>query len=209
MDLIIILISLGALLFFGLRLYSALGRREGHMEAPAPKKPAIDRPAEDAAPALVDAPTADAPALEGLEAIAQADRTFDPAAFVEGAKSAYGLIVAAFAEGDKDALKPLLAPKVYDRYVDAIDKRRAAGESLTTEIERVARAEIAKAELTDGAARIGIRFTADIATETRGKDGEVISGDLNQLNTVREIWTFERKAASADPNWVLTRVETA
>ena len=47
----------------------------------------------------------------------------------------------------------------------------------------------------------------EIASEVRNKDEEVISGDINTLKTVEEIWSFERSVQSDNPNWVLASVK--
>jgi predicted lipid-binding transport protein (Tim44 family) len=36
-----------------------------------------------------------------------------------------------------------------------------------------------------------------------------VSGDLNQLKTVDEIWSFERDVTSGNPNWRLASVKPA
>ena len=49
--------------------------------------------------------------------------------FVHGARGAYELIVNAFAKGDRETLRGLLTPRVYNSYVAAIDAREAKGEA--------------------------------------------------------------------------------
>jgi predicted lipid-binding transport protein (Tim44 family) len=201
------ILSLIALAYFGFQLYSRLGKREGHMEAPS--RDSAERPmTPDVAdkPVMTDIPLG--PAAEGLGAIARADPHFDPAVFLEGARKAYQLIVDAFAAGDKDALRALLNTSVFDRYAEAIDGRRARGETVKTEIERIAEAEITEASLIDGMAKVKVAFTADIATETRDREGGLVAGDIDRLNTVRETWSFERRVAAGDPNWALAGVAT-
>jgi predicted lipid-binding transport protein (Tim44 family) len=39
--------------------------------------------------------------------------------------------------------------------------------------------------------------------------GEVVEGDLDMLNSVQEVFTFERVLGSDNPNWVLIGVEEA
>jgi len=201
------ILSLIALAYFGFQLYSRLGRKEGHMEAPQRDnaEPAASSELSDN-PQIADIPMG--PAAEGLGAIARSDPHFDPAVFLEGARKAYQLIVDAFTAGDKDSLRPLLNNSVFDRYAEAIDGRRARGEIVKTEIERIADAEITEASLEDGMARVKVAFTADIATETRDREGGLVAGDIDRLNTVREIWSFERRVSVGDPNWALAGVAT-
>lgn len=206
MDVVTLLIAAGAALFFAIRLYQVLGRRTGHTPEPQ-AAPAADRPKtqdEDVAAS----PAFAGPAGSGLSAIAEADPRFNPAEFVAGARAAYTMIVEAFAQGEKETLRPLLSDKVYARYAEAIDARAAKGEVTTTEIDRIAETQISGAELDGKTARVKVHFKADIATETRDKDGQLVSGDLAIKIDADEIWTFERAIDSRDPNWVLAGVRT-
>lgn len=205
-ELLTTLVFGGIAIFFAIRLYSVLGRHEGHMEPPSAAKPAGDaaRPENGAAPAL--RPAFDGPAAAGLESIAQADPGFDPRHFVDGAKSAYRMISDAFAKGDTETLRGLLSDTVYSLYEKTIKDRESRGETCKIEIERIADADITSASHDDGRAEVTVAFTAEIATETVDKDGQRVSGDLGQLSTVAENWTFQRETRSSDPNWVLAGV---
>lgn len=204
-ELLSTVIFIGIAIFIGFRLYTTLGRREGHMGAP----PTADTKARSM---LSDTPqTHLRPAFEGraaagLEAIAAADSRFDPTGFVTGAQSAYTMIVEAFAKGDLEALRPLLADKVYQRYADAIAARAERKETVRTEIERIKSAEITEASHEGATAKVKVSFVAEIATETLGDTGERVAGDLGTLNTVRENWLFERRTDTSNPNWVLAGV---
>lgn len=203
-DLLSTLFFAGIAVFIAFRLYTTLGRREGHMEPPSTETMArqavLDEPQSHLRPAF------EGRAAVGLEAIAAADSAFHPDNFIAGARTAYKMIVEAFARGDISALRPLLADKVYQRYADAITGREARGETVRTEIERIKAAEITEASHADHLAKVKVSFEAEIATETLDKDGQRISGDLATLNTVRENWVFERRTDRSDPNWVLSGV---
>jgi predicted lipid-binding transport protein (Tim44 family) len=117
------------------------------------------------------------------------------------------MIVTAYARGDRDALGPLLSERVRAAYDAAIAEREGEGRSMVTELERIKRAEIVEASLNDTRAKVRVAFSAELASETRDSAGEVVSGDLNQLQTVDEIWSFERDVTSGDPNWRLASVK--
>lgn len=198
----------GIAIFFAYRLYNILGRSEGHMDPPTAPEPV---PAEVRDPA--NRPKVrlayDGPAAGGLEAISGADSRFDPESFIDGARAAYDMIIRAYAAGDRESLRGLLADRVLENYLSSINGREERGESLKMEIDRIRSAEIADAELYQGMARIKVRFDAEIATETLDKDGQRISGDFAQVNSITEYWTFERDTANSDPNWVLSSVAVA
>ena len=183
------------------RLYMALGR--GGDDRPV-QRPTTSQAPLDTAPADLaerrqrrdhaERPIFTGPAAGGLEEIYNADNSFSAAEFMQGAKAAYQMIVAAFARGDRDTLRPLLDDDVYEAW-DAAISARVPGEK-TFELLRIKRAEIDSAELDGRMARIMIRYEADL-------------GDGETTRTAREVWTFMRDVTAADPNWVLDDVEAA
>lgn len=200
MELITLIIAAGAAAFFGYRLFTVLGRKTGHTPDLRPVSPANDEAAKPAelAPAMADGAAQSRWVVD-----------MDPAQFLDGAKKAYALVVEGFAKGDRDALEPLLSQKVFSRYEKAISDREGRDETTTTEIERISEAEILDSIRDNDLVKVKVRFKADIATETKNKDGETVSGDLTRLSTVEEVWTFEKSAETQDPNWRLAGVRTA
>ncbi len=203
--------------FLGLRLYSVLGRRAEHEEEPVPTR--FERGEPGAAPRPAIAPVVElprpnrelpgvAPAIEqGLREISAADRRFDLLTFLEGAKAAYAMILEAFWRGDKDELRQLCDDDVYESFAAAIDEREAAGEVLDNRLVRIEDTLVHSATLEGRIARIAVRFTADIATVTRDKDGNVIAGSLDDAVESRDIWTFSRDVTSSAPDWVLDETD--
>lgn len=176
------------------RLYTTLGKRTGEeRQEPAPAQGEFPRgPVQ--APAAPLAPAG--PAGEGVAAIERADPNFEAGYFLQGARSAYEMIVGAFAKGDRDALRGLLTPRVYDSYVAAIEAREAQN-GVGPELVRLKTAEIAEAELSGDTARVVVKFETELAEGATG------------VRDARERWTFERNVRSGDPNWLLSRVQAA
>ena len=200
--------------FLGMRLYSVLGRRAEHEEESIPTRfddqlapPTLPQAAQAAMPRpreLVGV----LPAVElGVREIAAADRRFDITAFLDGAKGAYGMVLEAFWNGDKPALRELCDDDVYDSFVGAIDAREKAGETLDNRLIRIEDSVIHSAQLDGRTARIAVRFVADIAAVTRDKDGVMIAGSLDDAIETRDIWTFSRDVTSATPEWVLDETD--
>ncbi|GAB4229031.1 MAG: Tim44/TimA family putative adaptor protein [Methyloligellaceae bacterium] len=151
----------------------------------------------------------DSPLGKALTSIIKADPTFDPAHFLEGAKAAYEMIVMAFAEGDKRALRQLLSRDVYDGFVSAISERENRGETVETSFVGIDKAEIIDAELKKRTAHVTVKFVSQLITATRDKAGKVIDGDPKKVREVTDIWTFARDVSSRDPNWKLVATEAA
>ncbi|HQZ12906.1 MAG TPA: Tim44/TimA family putative adaptor protein [Devosia sp.] len=139
----------------------------------------------------------------GLNAIVDADPTFGPKSFLEGAKGAYEMIVTAFAQGDRKTLKNLLDKDVYDGFEQAIAEREAANKTVDFTFVGLPKIDISEAELDKRAASVTVRFHAEVVSATRDKDGTLIEGNADQVKTIADEWTFARNPKSRDPNWKL------
>ncbi|MEX0852106.1 MAG: Tim44/TimA family putative adaptor protein [Bauldia sp.] len=145
---------------------------------------------------------------QALKSVAVADRTFDPDAFSAGARTAYEMIVTAFAEGDRKILKQLLSKEVYDGFVAAIGQRESRGETIEFKFVGIDRAEITGANAKGNTVQITVRFLSKLISATRDKSGKVTDGDPVHVGDVTDIWTFARETASRDPNWKLVATES-
>ncbi|MEE9434628.1 MAG: Tim44/TimA family putative adaptor protein [Sphingorhabdus sp.] len=206
--------------FLGLRLYSILGKRSGHEQETVLRKPAEDRAAPILPEAAADAPSAqpqqpqdavtvDLAAESGLRSIINADRQFDVGLFLEGSKSAYGMVLDAFWKGDRDALKALCDDDVYDSFDAAIKARDKRGEIVENRLVRIEEARIVDASLDHPVARITLRFDADIAALVKDKDDNVIGGSMSDAVETHDIWTFMRDVKANDRNWKLDETDEA
>ncbi len=203
--------------FLVLRLRSVLGRRTGNerrrelfvrrsapiADKPAPEKVATpgdpDKDMASLAPAVKPADTV----ADGLTRIRRADPNFDPSQFLEGARTAFEMIVSAYAKGDKAGLRPLLSDEVYQPFAATIDERAAAKETFETSDLRLDDAEIVDADLAERTARVTVKLASRQINVTRAMDGSIVDGDPDHPVEKTDYWTFARDTRSADPNWVL------
>jgi predicted lipid-binding transport protein (Tim44 family) len=211
--------------FLILRLRSVLGR---HRDDGRPPNKSYESPRsvpnEDAVVALPDRsegrrtgrraepPTPDLSATPFDAAITQmriADPRFDLPEFVAGARTAFEMIVEAFAKGDRKTLESLLAPEVYDNFERAISERESQNHTLENTLIRVVSAEATDAELDGSVASITMKIVSEQVNVTKNASGEVVDGNPNHITEVTDIWTFARDLRSRDPNWklVATRSE--
>ena len=203
--------------FLVLRLRSVLGRRTGNERrrelfvrrtAPIADKPMPEKvatpgdPDKDLASLAPAGKPADAVA-DGLSRIRRADPSFDPSQFLEGARTAFEMIVSAYAKGDKPALRPLLSDEVYQPFAATIDERAAAKETFETSDLRLDDAEIVDADLAGRTARVTVKLASRQINVTRAMDGSIVDGDPDHPVEKTDYWTFARDTRSADPNWVL------
>jgi predicted lipid-binding transport protein (Tim44 family) len=212
---VIVILALVAL-FIGLRLYSVLGERTGHEQQPILKPadpeavvgPQVNRPSV-VQPSSVDAgdmaylPTAG----PGVRALLAADPTFDVARFLEGAKSAYRIVLEAYWKGDAAGLRPFVDDHVFETFNSAIQQREKDGLVLDNRLVNIEQVLVTAAQADRDVAVVTVRFEADIAAITRNKDGEVVAGSLSDAVQTRDLWTFRRAIGSRDPNWLLIETD--
>jgi predicted lipid-binding transport protein (Tim44 family) len=212
---VIVILALVAI-FIGLRLYSVLGERTGHEQQPilkpaesdaraAPQvtQPTVTQPAPADTGDMAFVPTAG----PGVRAILAADSAFDVARFLEGAKSAYRMILESFWKGDLDKVRGHVDDHVYDAFAGSVEQRNKDGLKLDNRLVTIDQAVISEATLEKGVALITVRFEADIAAVTRNGDGQVVAGSLSDAVQTRDLWTFRRDTGSRDPNWLLVETD--
>jgi len=171
-----------------------------------PRRKAGAEPAE--AYASIDAVAQPGTELnKGLRAIRDADPSFEPKSFVEGAKMAYEMIVMAFADGDKRTLKNLLSREVYDGFASAIAEREQRAEKIQSSFVGINKAEIVGAEMKGTESHVTLRILSELISATLDKAGTVIDGDPETVAEVKDVWTFARDTRSKDPNWKLVATE--
>lgn len=221
------LIAIVVAVFVLFRLRSVLGTRTGNERPPVDRsrstpaeKPAANeetvvplRP-RPAAPDLDDerrarkleaeieqASAGNAELAAGLKAVADADPSFGPKSFLEGAKQAYEMIVTAFAEGDRQTLKNLLDKDIYDSFQRAIADREAAGHKVEFTFVGLPKIAIVDADYDKKNVNVTVDFHAEVVSATRDKDGNLVEGNADQVQTIADEWTFSRNPKSRDPNW--------
>ncbi len=149
------------------------------------------------------------PLAQGLDGIVAQDSSFDPKHFISGAKSAYEMIVLAFANGDRRALKDLLSSEVFESF-DAVIKDREKHEQKTeTRFVSIDKAELVSAEARDRAAQLTVRFVSQMISVTRDKSGTIVDGNPDKVADITDVWTFARDTTSRDPNWKLVGTGSA
>ena len=197
--------------FLILRLRSVLGRRTGNerrreLFVRRPRPVSDKLPTMEPSTGTVNPPAATSPVdtvAKGEDEIRRVDPSFDAAQFLDGARIAFEMIVAAFAKGDKSALQPLLSDEVFQQFAVAIDERMAARESLETRVLRLDGSDIVEAELLGRTAQVTVKLVSQQINVTRAMDGSIVDGDPEHPIEKTDYWTFARDTRSTDPNWVL------
>lgn len=165
------------------------------------RRPRPETPFEDTAPA--------GPIDQAVAAIRAHDPSFTLPLFLNGARTAFEMIVQAFAEGDRKTLKQLLSSDVYENFDGAMRDREARNEKLENTLIRIVSTDAAEAEIEHDIASLTVKIVSEQVNVTKNTAGEVVDGNPNHIAEVTDIWTFSRDLRSRDPNWklVATRSE--
>jgi predicted lipid-binding transport protein (Tim44 family) len=210
-----LLVLAGIAIFLILRLRSVLGSREG-FEKPsvsmgganeqnrAPRREfeviegGVDRDITD----HVDDGTEAAKALAAMKI---AEPGFNVGEFLQGARSAYEMILMAFEQGDMDAVKAFIADDVYEAFTDVIRQREEQG--LTIDANFVGMREVslvdASFERDTSTGEITVRFIGELTSVVRNAEGEIVEGDPQAIKRQKDVWSFARQMGTGDPNWQL------
>jgi predicted lipid-binding transport protein (Tim44 family) len=206
------------ILFFGmvaaflvLRLRSVLGKRIGHERKPQTDRDETSklepRVNDDNVVAMPSPRNLSDPVQAGIVDIQRADRSFDPDGFAAGAKTAFELILNAFANGDRDTLRTLCSPEVYRLLDSEMQGRETREETLESTLVRIREAKIIGAKLLGNTAQVTLRIGSEQINVSRDREGHAIQGQHGVVDSVTDIWTFSRNTASNDPNWTLTEIQ--
>ena len=203
----VLLIFIGLAGFVVFRLISVLGTRTGHeqqhdiegLQRAARGEHAsndIDAETESVAPRPSSV-------SEAAQPLRKADPSFDEIQYLSGARSAYEMIVEAFASGDLKSIRDYLDRSVYETFKQAVDQRESAGHSSELKFIGIESASISRSEIRDDKMIAITEFESNQVRATRDNENNVIDGDPNRIDLVKDRWTFSRSLSSRDPNWVL------
>jgi predicted lipid-binding transport protein (Tim44 family) len=212
---LLVLFALAAVVLY--RLRAIIGTRTGHEAPPdfvrrqqeARRPGAKPTPVPDIAPAPDEAeplPGVPESGRGALETIRRIEPDFSLDEFVGGARGAYEMILMAYEEGDRDTLRALLAPDVFQAFEQGIVAREEAGLRVEARFIGMREAKVDEIAFDPDSkiADITMRFVGELITAVRDPENRVVEGDPNEIRRQSDRWTFSREMGSSDPNWLLT-----
>ena len=140
--------------------------------------------------------------------IYEIDPSFNEDEFLEGASTAYEMILISFANADYDTLRALLDDDVYNDFYNAIEDRKEREEELETTIVSINSKEVIEINTNENLIDLTVKFSSEIINTVRDKEGDLISENNPSPDKVTDIWTFSRDSNSNDLNWKLIATQT-
>lgn len=202
--------------YLAFRLWSILGKRTGFDGAPPENSPQTFV-ADKVIANIIPLPTRNSQKKEGgeeeetldfaleenIKKIKAIDPDFNPDHFLRGAKAAFNMVVEAYAKADQATLKSLLNPSVLKSFMEAIQERQEAKQSLEIQIVEVKDPQIISAEIKGKQVQITLKFSSEQITVTKDEAGNILDNPARLSLTLKDIWTFSRTLGSKNPNWLL------
>ena len=140
---------------------------------------------------------------KGFSEITRASPGFDSKEFLAGVRAAFEIIIKAFADGDREQLKSLLSPNVYNNFADAIASREDNEERLENTLIRIVDVIALEAFMDEKVSNITVKVISEQINVTLNINNEVIDGNNDYVSEITDIWTFARDTKNQDPNWEL------
>ena len=191
-DILILAIIAGIVL---LRLRSVLGRRTGH-EKTDKTSYNYETPQTSQEEKII-------PTEPKTSSSKREDGWFDNDDFLRGAANAYETMVTNFENGNNDALKSLLSDDVLNSFSSVIDERNRKNETVEFNFIGIEKSEIVHKDLKKNPMEVTVRFISEMITCIKNSKDEVISGCLNQVQKITDVWTFEKIKDKKSSNWLL------
>lgn len=210
-----LLVLAGIAIFLILKLKNVLGTRDGFekpalRDAPAPPQAerrgtALSVVEGGLDPDIADHVPAGSPAADALARMKAVEPALSVSEFLQGAKSAYEMVLMAFDNGDLSPVRAFLGPEVAASFDEAIAERKAKGLTIEAHFHGLREIQLVGAEF-DKASREGeitLRFQSELTSVVKNAAGEIVDGNKDEIRRQRDVWTFSRVMGSDNPNWTL------
>ncbi|MGI9392348.1 MAG: Tim44 domain-containing protein [Parvibaculales bacterium] len=195
---LILLIILAAILYV---LFSILGTNDGakrpdkggkaKLIPPQKETPQAGQKAKPAKPVIV-------PRVENPESLTMLFPDFSEDSFLNGARGAYALIVKNFQMGTLKPIAQFISSEVRGDFQDAIKNSKPA--KLAPQID-ILSASIGKITLSNKKASIVVRFSAEIARQSKAES-------YDAPERVEDSWLFSRALGASSPIWRLEATQS-
>ena len=128
------------------------------------------------------------------------DKDFSFPMFLDGAKSAFNMIVNAYKNKKIQSVKDLLSPEVYENFKKSISKISNKEEDVKTFQIVSLKAAIINIEVIEKLVKIKVEFSS--LQET------ILKNNINNSLEVKDIWVFQRQMDSDSLMWKLIEVSS-
>ncbi len=129
---------------------------------------------------------------------------FNKKLFIKGAQRAFETILAAFSKGDVKTLSMLVNKELLKRIEKVINERKQNGIVTESDLISFVETEIESVNFVDNEkVNLIVKFVSEQVNLLKNADGDIIEGDENYVQTISDVWTFEKSLNPKINNWLL------
>lgn len=140
--------------------------------------------------------------IKVMETINKSFPEFNESFFVNGAKSMFEMVIAAFNREDSAPdIKPYVSEVLYSKINNEINRRKLQGEELEVTLVAFEKSEIIDAYIHKNAATIKIEFMTEQMIKHKNNMTKPHS------EKIQEIWTFTKDMSNSSPVWILSDIK--
>jgi predicted lipid-binding transport protein (Tim44 family) len=143
---------------------------------------------------------------KAFDSFRQQDREVNAHNFLEGAKKAFEMILNAYAKRDMETLEYLLNKNVLENFEEIINKRSDQGLEHFIKLLGIRTVQIRDAHYEKKSGTVAVQFVSDQVHYTVNENEEVVSGNREKVDEIRDLWYFQRDFTKDDKVWKLCKV---
>lgn len=134
--------------------------------------------------------------------------SFSVKKFIAGAKTAFEMILTAFANNDRETLNSLLDSLTLKKFISEIDKRITNNHILNLTLVAINNLLIKNISYDNKIITIKVFIESQQINLIKNPEGNIIEGDPSQIDTVEDVWTFSKNLNSGE-DWKLVSVNAS
>lgn len=135
------------------------------------------------------------------------DPSYDEEAFLENAKSAFKIILEAYAQGSTRVLSDLLDIEMMKKFVNQVVSRENLKQQAEINVLKINSATIEDIKIINNDAKIKVNFIAETILNIMDQKQKIIFGHQNKIENLKTQWVFKKNLKASDPTWKLVDVD--
>lgn len=140
-----------------------------------------------------------------IQEIKELDKSFSIHKFSKGAEKAFEIIIAAFANGDKNTLAKLCNSDIADNFHQEYQKQHKLGHKININIVGIESCDIKEVTKSKNNVTIKVKISSEQITTITDKSGKIITGDAKHIEEINDYWYFVRDFSKSSPIWKLAK----
>lgn len=143
-----------------------------------------------------------------LEVLSSRYKEFSLNKFIEGAKSAYNMILDAFTVNKLKDVKPFISEDIYSNFSKLRSNYAEKNYEYINVITHIESVLVKNVNITNNTAYITVEIHSNNVTALKDAQGNIIQGNADIITSVKDIWEFKRDFSETSPIWILTSIHS-